>query len=215
MKLFRHSVLVVVMLLVAALGSGAVTASSDQPASVRLAQAAQTPDEICAAANTAAPENRTFEKADQVLAEGVDYWAVICTEAGAIYLDLYQDEAPITVNNFVFLAQQGFYNSTTFHRVLPGFMAQGGDPTGTAAAGRDMNLKTKPAMGLCLIRWACWRWRMPARTRTAASFLSPTENLPGWMAPIPSLGLCTRASMWPNYWPRVIRRITLIMRARR
>ena len=45
------------------------------------------------------------------------------------------DKAPITVNSFVFLANQGFYNGTTFHRVIDGFMAQGGDPTGTGASG--------------------------------------------------------------------------------
>ena len=59
------------------------------------------------------------------------YIATIKTEKGDIIIELYPDEAPVTVNNFVFLANEGFYNGTTFHRVIPGFMAQGGDPTGT------------------------------------------------------------------------------------
>jgi len=50
-------------------------------------------------------------------------------------VQLFDDQAPKTVNNFVFLAQNGFYNGTTFHRVLDGFMAQGGDPTGTGMGG--------------------------------------------------------------------------------
>ena len=63
------------------------------------------------------------------------YEAVFVTEIGDIRVRLYADQAPVTVNNFVFLARQGYYDNTTFHRVLAGFMAQGGDPTGTGAGG--------------------------------------------------------------------------------
>jgi len=63
------------------------------------------------------------------------YEAVFKTELGDIRVRLFADQAPVTVNNFVFLARQGYYDNTTFHRVLPGFMAQGGDPTGTGAGG--------------------------------------------------------------------------------
>lgn len=59
------------------------------------------------------------------------YEAVIRTERGEIRVELYPDEAPGYVNNFVFLARNGFYEGLTFHRVVPGFVAQGGDPTGT------------------------------------------------------------------------------------
>lgn len=54
---------------------------------------------------------------------------------GQFVAELYPDKAPITVNSFVFLARDGYFNGTTFHRVLPGFMAQGGDPTGTGMGG--------------------------------------------------------------------------------
>ncbi|MGQ0602775.1 MAG: peptidylprolyl isomerase [Anaerolineales bacterium] len=57
------------------------------------------------------------------------------TDKGKIVIELFAKEAPITVNNFVFLARQGFYDGITFHRVIPGFMAQGGDPTGTGSGG--------------------------------------------------------------------------------
>lgn len=63
------------------------------------------------------------------------YRATIVTELGDIVLELYADRAPNTVNNFVFLAREGYYDDTTFHRVIPGFMAQGGDPTGTGRGG--------------------------------------------------------------------------------
>ncbi|MCM3730553.1 peptidylprolyl isomerase [Fictibacillus nanhaiensis] len=52
-----------------------------------------------------------------------------------ILFDLYQEDAPGTVENFEKLANEGFYNGVTFHRVIPGFVAQGGDPTGTGAGG--------------------------------------------------------------------------------
>ncbi len=63
------------------------------------------------------------------------YIATLITEKGNVTIELFSQGAPITVNNFVFLAEQGFYDDTTFHRVLPGFMAQGGDPTGTGSGG--------------------------------------------------------------------------------
>ncbi len=58
---------------------------------------------------------------------------IVLAKGGEIVLELYPAQAPMTVNNFVFLARQGFYDGTTFHRVIPGFVAQGGDPTGTGA----------------------------------------------------------------------------------
>ncbi|MAF86174.1 MAG: peptidylprolyl isomerase [Dehalococcoidales bacterium] len=59
------------------------------------------------------------------------YIATIETEKGNLVLELFASDVPMTVNNFVFLAREGFYDGTTFHRVIPDFMAQGGDPTGT------------------------------------------------------------------------------------
>jgi peptidyl-prolyl cis-trans isomerase B (cyclophilin B) len=63
------------------------------------------------------------------------YRATIKTNRGSIVLDLYPQHAPKTVNNFVFLARQGFYNGVSFHRVISNFMIQGGDPTGTGRGG--------------------------------------------------------------------------------
>lgn len=97
--------------------------------------AAQTPAELCAAAEPVEPETREFTQAEQVLEDGVDYRAIFCTDAGAIYIDLLEDYSPVTVNNFVFLAQNNYYNGTIFHRVIEGFMAQGGDPLGTGTGG--------------------------------------------------------------------------------
>jgi cyclophilin family peptidyl-prolyl cis-trans isomerase len=63
------------------------------------------------------------------------YTAVLHTDKGDITLKLYTEETPLMVNNFVFLARQGFYDGTIFHRVIKDFMTQGGDPTGTGRGG--------------------------------------------------------------------------------
>ncbi|HET6380398.1 MAG TPA: peptidylprolyl isomerase [candidate division Zixibacteria bacterium] len=63
------------------------------------------------------------------------YTATFRTEKGDFTVDLFADKAPLTVENFVNLARSGFYDGTTFHRVIAGFMAQGGDPTGTGRGG--------------------------------------------------------------------------------
>ncbi len=63
----------------------------------------------------------------------VIYLATFKTVKGDIKVELFADRTPVTVNSFVFLAEEGYYDNTTFHRVLPGFMAQGGDPTGSGS----------------------------------------------------------------------------------
>ena len=70
-----------------------------------------------------------------------NYTAIIQTEKGDLVLELYASDAPVTVSNFVFLARKGFYDNTTFHRVIPGFMAQGGDPTGIGNGGPGYFIK--------------------------------------------------------------------------
>jgi peptidyl-prolyl cis-trans isomerase B (cyclophilin B) len=69
------------------------------------------------------------------------YRATMQTSRGVIELELYPQHAPKTVNNFVFLAEQGFYDGVTFHRVISNFMIQGGDPTGTGRGGPGYNFE--------------------------------------------------------------------------
>ncbi len=76
-----------------------------------------------------------FDAPQQVLEPGGDYRARVETSKGTLVLDLFQDGAPATVNNFVFLARHRFFDGIVFHRVLEGFMAQTGDPTGTGRGG--------------------------------------------------------------------------------
>jgi peptidyl-prolyl cis-trans isomerase B (cyclophilin B) len=69
------------------------------------------------------------------------YSATLETSRGTIVCDLFVGDAPLTVNNFVFLAREGFYNGTQFHRVIEDFMVQGGDPTGTGRGGPGYRFK--------------------------------------------------------------------------
>lgn len=79
--------------------------------------------------------NAYDESPEMIIDTANTYEAVIVTANGEMRLRLFDDEAPLTVNNFVSLAQDGFYDGTVFHRVLADFMAQGGDPTGTGTGG--------------------------------------------------------------------------------
>ena len=70
-----------------------------------------------------------------------DYKAILHTDKGDIQIDLFEKKVPNTVNNFIFLAKEGYYDGTIFHRVILNFMAQGGDPTGTGAGGPGYNFR--------------------------------------------------------------------------
>jgi len=72
---------------------------------------------------------------DMILDPKKKYSAKLSTDKGDIVVELFSDKTPRTVNNFVFLAREGFYDGTIFHRVIANFMAQGGDPTGRGTGG--------------------------------------------------------------------------------
>jgi len=71
------------------------------------------------------------------------YTGTIDTTGGKIEFELYPKEAPLHVNSFVFLSREGFYNGVIFHRVIPGFMIQGGDPDGTGSGGPGYKVKAE------------------------------------------------------------------------
>ncbi len=80
------------------------------------------------------------------------YTATLQTEKGDVVIELFPDVAPITVNSFVFLAREGWFDGAPFHRVLPGFMAQGGDPTGTGLGGPGYAFKNETSEDLSFDR---------------------------------------------------------------
>ena len=79
-------------------------------------------------------------------------YAKISTGKGDIWIKLYPEEAPNTVANFAHLGNTGFYDNLTFHRVIPGFMAQGGCPTGTGTGGPDWAIACETASNTSLHR---------------------------------------------------------------
>ncbi|HYH28244.1 MAG TPA: peptidylprolyl isomerase, partial [Actinomycetota bacterium] len=132
----------------AALGAGAwaLFLREDEPAPTRAASSAgenkeEEPVAGEAACGAAVPagaseEKPTFGEAPEMqLADGTDYRAEMKTSCGTVVIDLYEKETPVTVNSFVFLAKQGFYDGLTFHRVIKDFMIQGGCPEGTGTGG--------------------------------------------------------------------------------
>ena len=102
------------------------------------ATAGPTPTNDCPNPTEEAPEAsvKTYDSApEQIIDPEKSYTAVIHTERGDFTMTLRQDLAPKHVNSFVFLARDGYYDGVTFHRVIPGFVAQAGDPSGTGSGG--------------------------------------------------------------------------------
>ena len=87
-------------------------------------------------------QNKSYSSPPEItIASGRDYFATFHTERGPIRVKLHADKAPNTVNNFVFLARDGYFDGTTFHRVIKDFMLQGGDPTGTGMGGPGYQIR--------------------------------------------------------------------------
>jgi len=91
--------------------------------------------------------NKTMQKPELTIDQNKEYVATLKTTEGDIVISLNAKETPITVNNFVTLAREGFYNDTIFHRVIDGFMIQGGDPTGTGSGGPGYEFDDEPFTG--------------------------------------------------------------------
>ncbi len=99
------------------------------------AQGAKLPDGYTQVPYLTETPVQAFDTPQQVIDPDLDYVAVLRTNRGDMTVELYADATPVTVNNFVFLALNHYYDGVPFHRVLEGFMAQTGDPTGTGRGG--------------------------------------------------------------------------------
>jgi len=91
--------------------------------------------------------NQKISKPEMIIDKAKDYRAVLSTSNGEIIIDLNESQTPITVNNFVYLAENDFYNNTIFHRVIKGFMIQGGDPKGNGTGGPGYQFDDEPFDG--------------------------------------------------------------------
>lgn len=90
---------------------------------------------------------KQFSKAETVIDQSKTYLATLKTSQGDIVIQLDTQATPITANNFVFLTQQGFYDQTIFHRVINGFMIQGGDPQSDGTGGPGYKFPDEPITG--------------------------------------------------------------------
>lgn len=94
------------------------------------------------------------------------------TNKGEFIVEMFEDKAPKTTKNFIELTEKGFYNGVVFHRVIDGFMIQGGDPTGTGMGGPGYKLMTNLVRGCSMMTKVFFQWLMPGPTLAAVSFLS-------------------------------------------
>jgi peptidylprolyl isomerase len=124
-------------------GDAAPTISATAPADVAPTQPAD-----CPPASGDAPEAqvKTYASAPEMTIDPAKkYTATVKTVRGDFTIELRPDLAPQHVNSFVFLARDGYYDGVTFHRVVPGFVAQAGDPTGTGSGGPGYTLPLEPS----------------------------------------------------------------------
>ena len=130
--------------------------------------------------------NRTFKQWGQpplmTIDPNIQHTAAIRTNRGLITVELFASQAPVTVNNFVFLAQDGFYNGVMFHRVIPGFMIQGGDPTGTGREGPGYAFRDEIVGGLAFDRAGILAMANAGPNTNGSQFfitVAPTPHLTG------------------------------------
>ncbi len=102
----------------------------------------------CKEVEAPAPKKVSFKAPPQTVKKGEKLTAVVETSCGSFDIALDSSKAPKTVNSFVFLSEEGFYDDLTFHRIAPGFVIQGGDPLGTGVGGPGYTVVEKPPANL-------------------------------------------------------------------
>ena len=131
--------------LVAVLATLLFAACGDNESTTTSATTATTAEGECAQVDAPAPKDEKFDKAEKVLDPGQPASATVETSCGSFTIELDTENSPKTANSFAFLAEQGFYDGTTFHRIVPGFVIQGGDPQGTGQGGPGYSVTEPPA----------------------------------------------------------------------
>ncbi len=129
------------------------------------------------------PKQVSFKAPKQTVSKGEKLTAVVETSCGGFEIALDAARAPKTVNSFVFLSEEGFYDDLTFHRVAPGFVIQGGDPLGTGTGGPGYSVDEKPPANLAYTKGVVAMAKSPAEPpgRSGSQFfvvLSADAGLP-------------------------------------
>lgn len=139
----RLTVLFLTLALCGTMLAGCGSSKSDSAAETDTTETAETAGTDTSADNASAEEEGSDESAsaEEELLTGLHHITIDVQDYGTITLELDADEAPISVTNFVNLAEEGFYDGLTFHRIISGFMIQGGDPKGNGTGGSDTTIK--------------------------------------------------------------------------
>lgn len=109
--------------------------SNDQQSNIKLNENVEVADPNSTSSEKDNMKKQWKKAPEMQIDQSKTYTATMKTDKGEMTIELYADKTPITVNNFVFLAKEKFYDGVIFHRTIPGFMIQGGDPTGTGTGG--------------------------------------------------------------------------------
>ncbi len=140
-KNMRWFFIVGIVVLVASVGAPVIFSVLEDASSAEQERGQADASPIPSVAVTSTPDSEQIQRVyvsepDQNLTSGVDYLAKITlADGGEVLIDLLEEDSPIYVNNFVFLSNNNFFDGLTFHRVIEGFVAQGGDPSGTGMGG--------------------------------------------------------------------------------
>lgn len=140
-RLTRTLLLVLFATLTMAFGLAACDSDDENDAGAQTTTAAQGE---CEEVEAPAPKQDKFAAAEQILERGVAATATVDTSCGSFEIALDTENSPKTANSFAFLADQGFYDGTTFHRIAPGFVIQGGDPNGDGTGGPGYSVTEAP-----------------------------------------------------------------------
>ncbi len=129
------------------------------------------------------PKRVSLKAPKQTVTKGGKLTAVVETSCGTFQIALDSSRAPETVNSFVFLSEEGFYDGLSFHRVVPGFVIQGGDPLGTGTGGPGYSVDEKPPSNLAYTKGVVAMAKSPAEPpgRSSSQFfvvLAPDAGLP-------------------------------------
>ena len=147
----RRWIVLVVFAVVAAVVVGAVLIGQGGDSDGDTTSAASSEGESsggCEEVEAPEPKSVSFKAPEQVLEKGEAATAVVTTSCGTFEIALDTERAPKTANSFAFLAEEGFYDDLTFHRIAPGFVIQGGDPEGTGTGGPGYSVDEKPPSNL-------------------------------------------------------------------
>ncbi len=140
MRTARPPLLLALAVALAATVLAACGGDDEEPTTTSTAAAGE-----CRSVEVPAPKDTNFDRAGSVLERGEPATATVTTSCGAFEIDLDTKDSPKTTNSFAFLAGEGLYDGTFFHRIAPGFVIQGGDPTGTGTGGPGYSVTEAPA----------------------------------------------------------------------